>query len=70
MTDENRKLVAAPTARADYLGNISAMTEWRWRKAGILPDPIQINKRNFYRESDLIAVQDRFAAESGSEAAA
>ena len=64
----NAKLVAAPKARTEYLGGISAMTEYRWRKAGVLPKPIQIRKRNYYREADLIAVQQRFAA--GSEGAA
>jgi len=64
----DHKLVSAPKARTEYFGGISAMTEWRWRKAGILPEPIQINKRNFYREADLIAVQERFATKS--EAAA
>ena len=63
MTEENRKLVPAPAARRDYLGNISAMTEYRWRAAGILPQPIKIRKRCFYREADLIALQDRFACE-------
>ena len=69
MTTEN-KLVAAPKARADYLGGISAMTEHRWRKAGILPQPIQIRKRNFYREADLLAIQQRFAAEADQGGAA
>jgi len=58
---EQSKLVAAPTARREYLGNISTMTEWRWRQAGILPEPIRIRKRNFYRESDLLAVPERAA---------
>lgn len=61
-------LVSAPKARRTYLGNISAMSEYRWRKAGILPTPIKINGRNYYRESDLIAMQERFAGDSGSEA--
>lgn len=61
MTEENRKIVAAPTARRDYLGNISAMTEYRWRAAGILPQPIKIRKRCFYREADLIAIQESHA---------
>jgi predicted site-specific integrase-resolvase len=65
-----RKLVPAPKARTEYLGGISAMTEYRWRKAGVLPHPIQIRKRNYYREADLIAVQQRFAAGSEGGAAA
>ena len=69
MQEENRKLVPAPTARRDYLGGISAMTEYRWRDAGILPQPIKIRKRCFYREADLIAIQDRFAHAEGDAAA-
>lgn len=64
--DARNKLVPAPKARKEYFGGISAMCEWRWRKSGILPEPININGRNFYRESDLIAVQERFAAGSGA----
>lgn len=63
------KLIPATKARAEYFGGISAMSEHRWRKAGILPPPIKINGRNYYRESDLIALQDRFARDSGPEAA-
>lgn len=69
MQEENRKLVPAPAARRDYLGGISAMTEYRWRDAGILPQPIKIRKRCFYREADLIAIQDRFAHGEGDAAA-
>lgn len=58
---EDHKLVPAPKARREYFGGISAMTEYRWRQAGILPTPIKIRKRCFYRESDLIAIQERFA---------
>lgn len=59
----DHKLIPAPKARADWFGGISAMTEHRWRKAGILPEPIRIRSRCFYRESDLIAVQERFAGD-------
>lgn len=62
------KLIAAPTARREYLGNISNMTEWRWRRAGILPEPVRIRKRNFYREDDLLAVPKRAAAIERREA--
>jgi hypothetical protein len=31
------------------------MTEWRWRKAGILPEPVQVRKRNYYRREDLMS---------------
>ena len=58
---QGNKLVPATRARREYLGEISAMTEWRWRQVGILPEPIRIRKRNFYRESDLLAVPERAA---------
>lgn len=58
MTDH--KLVSAPLARREYFGGISAMTEWRWIQAGILPQPIKIRRRNFYREADLLKVQHHF----------
>ena len=69
MQEENRKIVPAPVARRDYLGGISAMTEHRWRAAKILPEPIRIRKRCCYREADLIALQQRFAAQSEGDAA-
>ena len=65
--DNRNKLVPASKARNDYFGGISAMCEWRWRKAGILPEPININGRNFFRESDLIAAQERQAHKSEAE---
>ena len=60
MQHEN-KLVPATKARNEYLGGISAMTEWRWIRDEILPPPIKINRRNFYRDSDLLAVPQRAA---------
>lgn len=64
MMHENTKIVPAPAARREYLGGISAMTEYRWRAAGILPEPIRIRKRCFYREADLLAIQARFAPDN------
>ena len=39
------------------LGNISEMTEWRWRRENILPKPISIRRRNYYRVGDIRAVR-------------
>ena len=64
------KLVAAPKARREYLGDISPMTEWRWIKAGILPEPVKINGRNFHYESDLFAVPQRATELEARKAAA
>ena len=49
------KLISAREARA-RLGGISTMTEWRWRKAGILPAPVSIRSRNYYMEDAIDAV--------------
>ena len=32
-------------------GGISDMSVWRWLKKGILPQPIKINNRNYWRQS-------------------
>lgn len=50
-------------------GNISDMTMWRWRQAGIIPPPISIRGRNYWRKSVFLAAlaqarsQDHDAAE-------
>lgn len=41
------KLESSRTLRRE-LGDVSEMTVWRWVKAGILPPPIKINKRNYW----------------------
>ncbi len=51
-------LVSRPNARK-ALGDPSAMTIWRWEKKGILPEPIMICGRAYYRRSQLNAVLDR-----------
>lgn len=67
--EKGNKLVAAPSARRDYMGGVSAMTEHRWREAGILPSPVKINKRNFYYEADLLAIPQRAAELEARKAA-
>jgi len=32
---------------------VSDMTIWRWIKAGIFPEPIKINGRNYWREDSV-----------------
>lgn len=64
MASENR-LIAAPKARREYLGEISAMTEFRWRESGLLPEPIRINRRCYYREQDLLAFQQKAGGSHG-----
>ena len=56
-TDPNNPdpLVKSRDARKHW-GNISAVTEWRWMQKGIIPRPIKINNRNYYRQSTVNAV--------------
>ena len=42
--------------------NISKPTEWRWRKAGILPQPIKINGQNYYLDSVVDDVIERHSS--------
>ncbi|MBK1619823.1 hypothetical protein CKO42_15505 [Lamprobacter modestohalophilus] len=35
-------------------GDISTMTEWRWRRDGLLPEPVQIRGRNYYRRGSFM----------------
>jgi predicted DNA-binding transcriptional regulator AlpA len=55
----------------DRCGGVSDMTIHRWRKAGILPEPVRINSRNFWPESvirRLMKEGDRARAQSGDAA--
>lgn len=36
-------------------GGISTMTEWRWRRDGLLPNPVNIRGRNYYRKGPFMA---------------
>lgn len=49
------------TAAREYVGGISAMTEWRFEKDPDLdwPVPVRINRRKFYRVSELDAFLTR-----------
>jgi len=44
-------LIPAPVVRANF--GISSMSEWRWRKAGLLPEPVRIRGRCYYRRDEL-----------------
>ena len=50
------------TAARQRLGDKSLMTMWRWVQAGILPAPVKINGRNFWREADIERIQREGAA--------
>ncbi|WP_295392917.1 hypothetical protein [uncultured Thiodictyon sp.] len=47
-------LITANTARA-LAGDVSAMTIWRWQRAGIIPAPLKIRTRNYWRKSAFLA---------------
>ncbi len=51
---ETDALITASEARR-LAGSISAMTEWRWRRDGLLPHPVQIRGRNYYRRGAFMA---------------
>jgi predicted DNA-binding transcriptional regulator AlpA len=46
--------------------DISKPTEWRWRRAGILPEPIKINGQNYYRPSVIDEVIERHCKKNDS----
>jgi predicted DNA-binding transcriptional regulator AlpA len=46
----------------------SDMSIWRWTRAGIFPQPIKINGRNYWRLQAVIAVAQRTEASRGGNA--
>lgn len=56
-------LISQPQLRR-LMGGVSDMTIWRWRESGLLPAPIVIRRRNYYREADIVAAQERLAEQS------
>jgi len=46
----------------ERFGGVSDMTLWRWTRKGILPQPVRINGRNYWREADIVALQAGRAA--------
>lgn len=55
MTTQQVPLIPARSVRERF-GGISNMTLWRWVQRGILPPPVKINTRNYWRETDVDAV--------------
>ncbi|MBK5966459.1 hypothetical protein CCR95_20870 [Thiocystis minor] len=45
-TDET---LVTQTKLKEIAGGISDMTVWRWRRAGLLPDPVSIRGRNYWK---------------------
>jgi predicted DNA-binding transcriptional regulator AlpA len=58
MTQPLDTLISQPRLR-ELLGGVSDMTIWRWRSAGTIPEAISINGRNYYRTSEIRAVQEK-----------
>ncbi|MCK7581719.1 MAG: helix-turn-helix domain-containing protein [Chromatiales bacterium] len=48
-------------------GNVSDMTIWRWVNLGVIPKPMKIRNRNYWRRGEFLAALER--ASSGPEAA-
>ncbi|NEV64143.1 helix-turn-helix transcriptional regulator [Thiorhodococcus minor] len=42
-------------------GDVSDMTIWRWRRAGIIPEPTSIRGRNYWRAGDVRELLARLA---------
>ena len=58
---EHKETLLPARAVRDRFGGISDMTLWRWVQKGILPHPVKINSRNYWRESDVAAAQEAAA---------
>ncbi|MEW7986942.1 MAG: hypothetical protein AB2797_04625 [Candidatus Thiodiazotropha sp.] len=58
---DNVTLISTAQLR-QMVGGVSDMTIWRWVKAGVIPKPKKIRKRNYWPKSETIA-----ALESASE---
>lgn len=55
--DSNQRVLPSRVVRERF-GGVSDMCLWRWVQRGILPPPQKIGRRNFWREADVIAVQE------------
>jgi len=55
-------LVSSTTLRRE-LGNVSDVTIWRWTKSGVLPQPVKINKRNYWPASVVDRLKSGNAAQ-------
>ena len=51
-------LISANEAKR-LAGAVSSMTLWRWYRAGIIPDPIKIRRRNYWQKTEFVAALNR-----------
>ena len=54
-------LISQPQLR-HMMGGVSDTTIWRWRVSGMLPEPVAINGRNYFRGSEVQALQEKLFA--------
>ena len=66
-TFANDALVTQPQLKR-ITGNVSDMTIWRWRRAGLLPEPTNIRGRNYWRACDVHAVLNRLMTQGAMAA--
>jgi hypothetical protein len=64
MSDTEDRLINAREARR-LAGNITSMTLWRWRRAEIVPAPIQIRNRNYWRRSEYLRALEAASRRAG-----
>lgn len=67
-TFANDALVTQPQLKR-IAGNVSDMTIWRWRRAGLLPEPTSIRGRNYWPVRDIRAALGRLMQVQGGVAA-
>ena len=66
MTEAEGPLINSNAVRA-RLGGVSAMTLHRWIARGILPAPVYINGRRYWRTADIAKIATRGAgAQAGA----
>jgi hypothetical protein len=45
-------------------GDVSDMTFWRWRKNGVIPEPLKIRGRNYWQKGEFLQALETAAQES------
>lgn len=60
MNTKTNRLLPTRAVKARF-GDPSNMTIWRWVQRGILPEPVKINGRNYWHETDVDAVPEKAA---------
>jgi hypothetical protein len=58
-------LINSTTARL-LAGVISSMSLWRWIRAGIIPEPLKIRGRNYWRRGEFIAALEAAASKNSA----